>query len=75
MLKWFSKKAYYAKSMKRFIERNPNDKILDWRWRCIGVFLEQGKWKRFLSRPDLAIAVLFIILIRGMIYLWIKFQS
>jgi len=69
MFEWFSKKAYYAKSMNRFIERNPNDKILDWRWRCIGVFLEQGKYKRFLIRPDLAIAVMFILLVRGIIYL------
>jgi hypothetical protein len=68
MLKWFSKKAYYSKSMKRFIERNPDDKILDWRWRCFGVFLENGKWKRFLIRPDLAVAVMFILLIRGIIY-------
>jgi glycosyltransferase involved in cell wall biosynthesis len=72
MLKWFSKKAYYSKSMKRFIERNPDDKILDWRWRCIKVFLERGKYKRFLSRPDLAVAVLGIIFLRGIIYLWKK---
>ena len=68
MLKWFSKKAYYSKSMKRFAELYPNDKCLNWRWRCFLVFVEQGKWKRFLSRPDLAIAVLGIILIRGIIY-------
>ena len=69
MLKWFSKKAYYSKSMKRFIERNPDDKILDWKWRCIKVFLENGKWKRFLRRPDLALAVLILIFVRGLIYL------
>jgi len=66
---FFRKKAYYCKSMQRFAERNPDDKILDWKWRCIKVFLENSKWKRFLSRPDLALAVLTLILIRGIIYL------
>lgn len=70
MIDFFRKKAYYSKSMKRFAERNPNDKILDWKWRCFGVFFERGKWKRFLSRPDLALAVLTLIFIRGVIYLW-----
>lgn len=65
---YFKKKAYYAKSMKRFAKRNPGDKVLDFKWRCFGVFLEDGKWKRFFSRPDLALAVMFIIFIRGLIY-------
>ena len=70
IIDFFRKKAYYTKSMKRFAERNPNDKILNWKWRCFGVFLEKGKWRRFLSRPDLALAVLTLIAIRGIIYLW-----
>jgi glycosyltransferase involved in cell wall biosynthesis len=69
IVNYFKKKAYYAKSMRRFAERNPGDKVLDWRWRCFGVFFERGKWKRFLSRPDLALAVMAIILARGVIYL------
>jgi glycosyltransferase involved in cell wall biosynthesis len=70
MLVYFRKKAYYSKSMLRFAELYPDDQCLDWKWRCIGVFFEQEKWKRFLSRPDLAIAVLFIIFLRGVIYKW-----
>lgn len=70
MIKYFQKKAYYSKSMKRFAELYPDDQCLDWRWRCFGVFCENGKWKRFLSRPDLALAVLFTILVRGIIYKW-----
>ena len=69
---YFKKKAYYAKSMARFAECNPGDKVLNWRWRCWGVFTEKGKWRRFFSRPDLALAVMLIILIRGVIYLWKK---
>lgn len=72
IIDFFRKKAYYSKSMKRFIERNPDDKILNIWWRCFGVFLGQGKWKRFLSRPDLAIAVLILIFMRGVIFLWKK---
>jgi len=69
MVSYFRKKAYYAKSMVRYAQKHKDDKVLDWKWRCFGVFLEQGKWKRFIRRPDLALAVLFIIFIRGLIYL------
>jgi len=65
---YFKKKHYYSKSMSLFAKKNPGDKVLNFYWRCFGVFLENGKWKRFLSRPDLAIAVLILILIRGIIY-------
>lgn len=70
MLKFFSKKAYYSKSMKKYAEKYPGDQCLNFWWRCFGVFIENGKWKRFLSRPDLALAVLTIILVRGIIFLW-----
>ena len=69
MVKFFKKKAYYTKSMKRFAEKYPNDKILDWKWRCFGVFFEKGKWKGFLSNPFMALAVMVSIGIRGVIYL------
>lgn len=72
ILSYFKKKAYYSKSMVRFKEKWPNDKILDFKWRCFGVFLEDGKWKRFISNPFMAMAVLFIIFIRGVIFLWNK---
>jgi glycosyltransferase involved in cell wall biosynthesis len=65
---YFKKKAYYAESMERFAKKWPNDKVLNWKWRCIKVFFENGKWIRVLLRPDLFICVMFIILIRGIIY-------
>ena len=58
--------------MKKFIEKNPDDKILDFKWRCFGVFIEKGKWKKFFKNPIMAIGVLAIIFIRGLIYLWKK---
>jgi glycosyltransferase involved in cell wall biosynthesis len=68
MIKWFCKKAYYSKSMAKYAQKNKNDKVLDWKWRCWGIFTEQGKWREFIKRPDLALAVLTMIFIRGIIY-------
>lgn len=69
MIKYFKKKNYYSKSMKLFEENNPKDKVLNFWWRCFGVFIENGKWKRLISRPDLAICMFLTIFIRGLIYL------
>jgi len=66
---YFRKKSYYAQSMDRFEKKNKDDKILDPLWRCFGVFFEDGKWKRVLKRPDLFLAVMVIIAIRGVILL------
>lgn len=63
------KKNYYAKSMRRYKEFNPHDKVLDWKYRCIGIFVEEGKWKKILRHPILFAGVIFIVLIRAVIYL------
>ena len=68
VIDYFKKKAYYASSMNKFQLKHPNDKVLDWKWRCFGVFFENGKWKRVLKRPDLFLCVMGIIFIRGIIY-------
>jgi glycosyltransferase involved in cell wall biosynthesis len=67
-LEYCRKKAYYTKSMKRFAEKWPNDKCLNIWWRCFGVFVEKGKWKKLLRHPVLSIGILFILLVRGVIY-------
>ena len=66
---YLKKKAYYARSMKRFADRNPGDKCLDPMWRMFGVYIEDGKWKRFISKPHYAIALMFINILRGAIYI------
>ncbi len=66
---YFRKKAYYTKSMKRYAELNPNDKVLDWKYRCFWIFIENGKWKKILRHPILFAGVMFIIGIRAVIYL------
>lgn len=72
VFKYFKKKVYYAKSMSKFVEKHPNDKVLSFWWRCFGVFFENGKWRRTIKRPDLMLLVWLVILIRGVIYLWKK---
>lgn len=69
LIKYLKKKAYYAKSMSKYAELWPNDPVLNWKWRCFGVFFENGKWRKFLARPHFALAVWALILIRGVIYL------
>lgn len=66
---YFKKKAYYAKSMRKFAELNPNDKVLDWKYRCFWIFIEDGKWKKILRHPLMFLGVMTIIFIRAIIYL------
>lgn len=68
-INYLKKKAYYSKSMKRFADKWPDDKCLNFWWRCLFVFIEQGKWKRLLARPDLTICLFGLIILRGVIYL------
>jgi len=67
-LQYFSKKAYYARSLRRFSERNPNDPILNPWYRCVKVYTENGKWKKLLLHPVLSIGIILILLLRGIIY-------
>lgn len=65
---YLKKKAYYSKSMRRFANRWPDDKCINIWWRCFGVYVEKGKWKRILRRPDLFIGMMFILALRGIVY-------
>ena len=62
------KKAYYTNSMKRYAELNPNDKCLDLKYRCWTVFTEKGKWRELLKHPVLTLGIVFLLIIRGVIY-------
>ena len=70
ILTYFKKKAYYAKSMQKFREKWPNDKVLQFKYRCWTVFTENEKWKRLFRYPGLAFVMVVMIFIRGIIYLW-----
>ena len=68
LLSYCKKKKYYTTSMGYFQEKNPNDKILNIKWRCWGVFTENCKWKRFFRNPFFVIATMFVLFLRGIIY-------
>ncbi len=61
---YLGKKGYYAKSLDRYAEkwgRNDPDvkKQLGLFYRFLGVFVEQGKWKRLLTHPFLTAGMYF----------------
>lgn len=68
IVEYFRKKAYYAKSMKRFKQMNPNDPVLRFKYRCWDVFVENGKWKKLIRHPILTACILIMIIVRGIIY-------
>jgi hypothetical protein len=63
ILTYFKKKAYYSKSMKRFEEKHPKDRVLRPHYRCLFIFLEN--WRRI--RP-IFFWVMVMIFVRGVIY-------
>lgn len=65
---YFRKKSYYSKSMKRYAEKWPNDPCLNLKYRCWTVFTEKGKWKKLLRHPFLSLGIVFVLLVRGIIY-------
>jgi len=69
---YLKKKSYYAKSMKRFRDRNPQDKIYNFWWRCFGVYFENGKWRMVLRKPHYFICLMGLVFIRGIIYIWFR---
>ncbi len=72
VIDYLKKKSYYSESMGRYHDKWPTDKVLDWKWRCCGVFFERGLWMRLLRRPHYAVAMFALIFLRGVIYLWKK---
>jgi glycosyltransferase involved in cell wall biosynthesis len=75
--KYLSKKAYYAKSFDRYISKwgkNDNDikKQFGFYYRFFGVFLEKGKWKRFITHPILAFSMYTLRFLVGIKFLFRK---
>lgn len=62
------KKAYYTKSMKLYSKKWPDDKCLNFKYRCWTVFIEKGKWKKLLRHPKLTAGIIFILAVRAWIY-------
>lgn len=73
--KYLGKKSYYAKSFNAYIAKWGADdpdirKQLGFTYRFFGVFLENGKWRRLLSRPDLAFGLYFLRFLVGLRFLF-----
>lgn len=71
--KYLSKKKYYAKSLKKYIEKwgkNDNDikKQLGFKYRYFGVFLEDNKWKKAVTNLDLYLGLLLLRVLVGLAY-------
>lgn len=72
--KYTGKKAYYAKSFKKYREKWGNEdpiikKQLGFWYRYFGVFWENGKWMKLLSNPVLAGGMYFLRIVVGLSYL------
>lgn len=68
-IRYIQKKAYYSKSMRKFSDKYPNAKVLSFKYRCCGVFTEQGKWKALIRHPFLALCMFGLLILRGFVYL------
>lgn len=69
LIRYLKKKVYYAKSMEKYRQKWPDDKVLNFWYRCFSIFLEDGKWRRLLQRPHYTMCLLGIVFLRGIIYL------
>lgn len=72
--KYLKKKLYYAGSFDAYVAKWPADdadvkKQLGLWYRFIGVFVENGKWKRLVSQPVLAFGMYFLRLLVGLAFL------
>lgn len=68
VIKYLKKKAYYAQCLNKYRLKNPSDKLLTFKYRCFDVFVENGKWKRLVRSPHLALGVIFLLMARGIIF-------
>jgi len=74
LLNYLKKKQYYSKSFKTYIKKwGKNDpdikKQFAFSYRYFGVFIETGKWKKLIEHPALALAMFFLRILVGIIFL------
>lgn len=74
LVRYLRKKAYYAKCLPAYKQKNPGDKLLTLKYRCFQIFIENGKWKRLLARPDLTVCVILLLFARGLIFVWANWR-
>jgi len=72
--KYIRKKAYYANSFKKYIDKwgvanRDVKRQLGLRYRYFGVFIENGKWVRLIKHPLLAFGLYYLRFLVGLTYL------
>jgi glycosyltransferase involved in cell wall biosynthesis len=72
--RYLEKKSYYSKSFDKYIKKWGRDdliikKQLGFRYRYFGVFCEEGKWKKLLRHPGLALGMYILRVLVGIHYL------
>ncbi len=75
--KYLKKKSYYAESFSHYINKwgkeDPDiKKQFGLYYRYLGVFIEKGKWKKFILHPDMLIGMYFLRFLVGITYLLSK---
>lgn len=77
--RYIRKKAYYARNFDAYFAKWGRDAItrrqFGFWYRYAGVFLEQGKWKRFLAHPVYALGVYWLRFLVGLVYLRSRWRS
>lgn len=64
--KWYlQKKSYYTKGIQKYVEKQGKAasdvrKQVGFRYRFLGVFVEDGKWKNLIKHPLLTVAMYFL---------------
>lgn len=78
--RYLAKKRYYSRGFAAYIAKWGQNgpeirKQFGWGYRYLGVFLEDGKWKRLPARPLLAGGMLCLRLAVGLVYLASRFPA
>ena len=76
--KYVIKKSYYASNFDNYFKKwgfdETTKKQFGFYYRYIGVFIENGKWKKLFAHPILAISMYFSLFLKGCVYVLAKFN-
>jgi len=78
--KYLNKKKYYSKNFEKYINKwGGKDKDIKkqfgFYYRFLGAFIENGKWKQFLSSPSYVIGLYYLRFLVGIIFILNKKQN
>jgi len=80
ILDYLKKKKMYADTLNKYVEKwGQNDPVikkqLSAKYRLVGVFIENGKWKKLIRKPHLAFATFGLRCLVGLCYLTEKLNN